>query len=140
MINGNENSQTVLKKFCQTIKIKMENLPYFSLYLVHRQNNAYNILRRLQDFESPLLTLKTMNKNVNMINNDNNGYKIIIHKSYWDINFDEDLYDDPISLNIIYLQAMHDIANGNIIVDNENVRDELNFLQINNQKLEVKFF
>lgn len=140
MINGNENSQTVLKKFCQTIKIRMENLPYFSLYLVHRQKNTFSLLRRLQNFESPLLTLKTLNKNANsMINNEINGYKIIIYKSYWDINFDEDLYDDPVSLNIIYLQAIHDIANGNIIVDDDHVRDELNSLQINNKKLEVKY-
>ncbi|OTF70413.1 PX domain containing protein, partial [Euroglyphus maynei] len=138
MTNGQENSENVLKKICQTIRMNENHIPYFALYLIERiigDNNVedFRMIRRLQNFESPLLTLRTI-RNKMMAANDQN-YMIIIRKSYFDIQLDQDLFNDTVALNCIYLQAVHDIENGHIICNADTIK-RLNHLKMKSDKLE----
>lgn len=139
MTSGQENSENLLKKICQTIGMNAKYVPYFALYLVERFVRDdivtnFRMIRRLQNFESPLLTLRTM---MNKAADNHNKFVIIIRKSYFDIQFDQDLFDDAIALNCIYLQAVHDIENGHIICNNADTLKRLNHLKMNANKLEV---
>lgn len=50
--------------------------------------------------------------------------RIQLRKAYWDISIDQVLYDDPIALNLLYIEAIADIKNEFITVPDE-VQDEL---------------
>lgn len=154
--NGQENSENVLRKFCQTIQMNSNHVPYFALFLIERfimiDNNDndnkpkhFRIIRRLQNFESPLLTLRTIQNGMVTTTNHNhqqhNNIIIIIYKSYFNIEFDQDLFDDQIALNCIFLQTVQDIENGHIVCNDRDTRRRLNHLKIKQDKLEVwKFF
>ncbi|KAH9425260.1 Sorting nexin-17 [Dermatophagoides pteronyssinus] len=138
--NGQENSENVLRKFCQTIQMNSNHVPYFALFLIERfiiDNNDndnkpkhFRIIRRLQNFESPLLTLRTIQNRMH------NNIIIIIYKSYFNIEFDQDLFDDQIALNCIFLQTVQDIENGHIVCNDRETRRRLNHLKMKQDKLE----
>ncbi|GFR78853.1 sorting nexin-17-like, partial [Elysia marginata] len=58
-------------------------------------------VRKLQDFESPCLSLKAANKH--------GVHRIVLRKAYWESSFDEDLLEHKITMNLLYVQANSDI-------------------------------
>ncbi|UXI21377.1 Neural proliferation differentiation and control protein 1 [Sarcoptes scabiei] len=164
-IDAWENTQSVLRKISQKIKLPIEYQSYFALYLVKHHRNLLRIchyldgdhlfneknnedsesyhsnnekkekfllIRKLQNFESPLLTLKTMNRKKyrsNMI------YSIILQKSYLDLRYDEDLFDDPAALNLIYLQTISDIKHRRIIITDSEIENRLKIIQTQSNPL-----
>ena len=135
-INPIENSQMVLKRYAQAVHLDDHSLPYFCLYLVRRIGNDYRVVRRLQNFESPYLTLLTENKRNSGSSLNGAINSIIVRKSYWDCGYDEDLYQNKAALNIIYWQALHEIEKSYVLA-NKDIRSRLTTLQAMGDKIEV---
>ena len=91
-------------------------------------------IRKLSNFESPYLTLYTENER--SVSAGDGTYLILVRKSYWDTNFDEDLYGDKAALNIIYWQALHEVEKGHVLASKE-TRNRLTTLQAMGDKVEV---
>lgn len=88
------------------------------------------VLRKLQDFESPIITQRNMHKM---------GTRIVIGKWYWDVAFDFEMLHDSVALNLLYIQASAEVERGWIPVTEE-LQRRLNTLKERNTKEEVNFF
>lgn len=56
-----DRTEQVLYKACKQINLPTDLIRYFSLYLIKKDNNSeLTIIRKLQDFESPYISLKTV--------------------------------------------------------------------------------
>ncbi|XP_008549065.2 sorting nexin-17 [Microplitis demolitor] len=107
-ISTGDSSSKVLEKVCRHLNLPPEYDSYFSLFIVvENENGDVNILRKLHDFESPLLT----RANINFTN-----VQVVLGKGYWDVNNDSKLMHDPVALNLLYIQAVAEINRGWIIV------------------------
>ena len=135
----NEGSHKILMRYAQAIHLNSEYLPYFTLYLVRRVENDFKTVRLLENFESPFLTLYNENKKLSSGSTSIENYLILIRKSYWDSAFDEDLFGDKVALNIIYLQALHEVEKG-YVEASQPTRNKLTSLQAKGDKIEVDHF
>ena len=128
-----ENSEAVLRRFAKSIQLDDRLLPYFCLYLVRRVENDYQPVRMFQNFESPYLTLCSENQRNQATTF---KYVILVRKSYWDTDYDDDLHQDKAALNIIYWQALHEIEKSYVPASQE-IRNRLTSLQARGDKIEV---
>lgn len=100
-----------------------EYIYYFGLFLIRKDiSGDVTIVRKLMDFESPFISLKT-----------NSECKIIIRKNYWDPQYDLELMHDKIALNLLYIQTLSDVERGWIIASND-IKDQLANLQSRGNK------
>lgn len=60
-----DRSDQVLTKACKQINLPSEYVNYFSLFLIKKEENNVDIviLRKLQDFESPYISHKSIQDN-----------------------------------------------------------------------------
>ncbi|CAH1406339.1 unnamed protein product [Nezara viridula] len=124
--SSNERTYSVLEKVCNQINLPSMYVYYFSLFLIQREENGdLVIIRKLQDFESPYISQKNIKGN----------HRIMLRKSYWDIDYDLELMLDSAALNVIYVQTISDIERG-WIVCNRGVREQLATLQARGAKKE----
>jgi sorting nexin-17 len=70
------------------------------------------------EFESPFISLRTMS-----------NCEIVIRKNYWDIQYDLDLMQDRIAMNLLYIQATSDVEEG-WVTTNAEIRQKLSSLPI----------
>ncbi|KAK4871522.1 hypothetical protein RN001_015646 [Aquatica leii] len=121
-----DRTEQVLLKVCKQIQLPLEYVRYFSLFLIKKEENGdLTILRKLQDFESPYISHKTMQQ----------FQKIVLRTSYWDSNYDLELMTDPVALNLLYVQIVSDIERGWIVCSND-VKMELVQFQARLEKKE----
>lgn len=64
--------------------------------------------------------------------------RIVLRKNYWDTTYDLELLNDPVTLNLLYIQAAAEIRSGWILVTKE-VQHQLENLQKSRSKKEVCF-
>ncbi|OXU28479.1 hypothetical protein TSAR_013359 [Trichomalopsis sarcophagae] len=121
-----ENSGQILKKVCKQIKLDEKLCPYFSLFIVYQDEENFVVLRKLQDFESPIITQRNMHKM---------GTRIVIGKWYWDVAFDFEMLNDSVALNLLYIQANAEVERG-WIPATEELKRRLNTLKERNAKEE----
>lgn len=97
-----DQTEDVLEAVASQIELPDDFVYYFGLYLVKKEADGdMSIIRKLQDFESPHISLKSAN---------NIGYhRIILRKSYWDSTFDEELIGNKVAMNLLYVQAVSDL-------------------------------
>ncbi|XP_043465712.1 sorting nexin-17 isoform X4 [Leptopilina heterotoma] len=107
-VANTDNSKQILKKLCRHIKLPERYDSYFSLFITLQDEDAsVNIIRKLQDFESPVITHKALQRN---------DMKVIFGKWFWDINYDLELMHDPVGLNLLYIQVVAEVERGWIII------------------------
>ncbi|XP_063977165.1 sorting nexin-17 [Diachasmimorpha longicaudata] len=106
-VGTNESTSRVLKKLLRHISLPEYLDRYFALFAIIEGESNANILRRLQDFESPVLTLGNINFP---------AVKLMIGKSYWDPENDLKLIQDSVSLDLLYYQAVAEVNRGWILV------------------------
>ncbi|XP_024940784.1 sorting nexin-17 [Cephus cinctus] len=124
-VSAGENSGQVLRKLCRHIKLPDQYVSYFSLFIMcHEDDGTVNIVRKLQDFESPIITQKNLHAT---------GMRVVLGKSYWDPGYDLELMNDPVAINLLQMQAAAEINRGWIPISSE-MRDRLNHLQDNGDK------
>lgn len=67
LILTTDRTEQVLVKIFKHLNLSLEYMPYFSLFLIKKDNSGdITIIRKLQDFESPYISFKTV-KEVNRI-------------------------------------------------------------------------
>ncbi|XP_059158021.1 sorting nexin-17-like isoform X2 [Physella acuta] len=107
-----DQTEDVMEAVAQQIEIPDDYVHYFSLFLVKKEEDGDNsIVRRLQEFESPYLSLKAANKNA--------VHRIVLRKGYWDTSYDDDLLENKITMNLLYVQANSDIERQWILATKE---------------------
>lgn len=89
-----------------------------------------SVLRRLQDFESPLIT----QENIGSF-----GVKVMLAKGYWNTGFDVELMRDPVGLELLYIQTLSEIEQGCLPVNDE-IRNRLHESLGRGEKREVNNF
>lgn len=100
-ITSTDQTEDVIEAVASQIEIPEEHTYYFSLFLVKREDDHCCIIRKLQDFESPYISLKALNKD--------GPHCIVLRKSYWDMQYDNDLLNNRVTLSLLYTQAVNDI-------------------------------
>ncbi|KAL4218167.1 Sorting nexin-17 [Mactra antiquata] len=101
-IISTDQTEDVLESVASQIDLPDDFVYYFGLYLVKKEGEGLNsIVRKLQDFESPYISLKSAQKN--------GVHRIVLRKSYWDSSFDDELLANKVAMNLLYVQAVSDI-------------------------------
>lgn len=128
-VYSNDRTDIVLDNIANALNLPTQFIPYFCLYIIKREDNNCIPIRRLQNFESPYLTLKSLDSVRNNLN-------VVIRKKYWDSIYDDDLLDNRAALNILYSQTLYDVER-NILQTTKEIRRQLTGLQAKGSKKEV---
>ncbi|XP_067929125.1 sorting nexin-17-like [Watersipora subatra] len=127
-ITSTDQTDLVHEAVCSSISLNDDFVYYFGLYLIKKESTGDNsIVRKLQDFESPYLSLKAANQS--------GVHRLVLRKSFWDTSMDEDLIEDRVAMNLLYVQATSDIDRGWVVADKEQHK-RLAALQQKNSKKE----
>jgi len=103
-ISSTDKTNDVLENALATVGLKPELTYYFGLFLMRNDTSGVLIIRKLQEFECPYISLKRLEKRL--------LYKIVLRKTYWDQAFDDDVSADDIGFKLLKLQAESDVKNG----------------------------
>jgi sorting nexin-17 len=107
-----DQTEDVLEAIAKMIELPDDLVHYFGLFLVRRDEDGdSSIVRQLQDFESPYLSLKAACKN--------ETHRIVLRKRYWDSAFDKDLLENKVTMNLLYVQACNDLERGWVLASKE---------------------
>ncbi|KAL8607681.1 hypothetical protein ACOMHN_039355 [Nucella lapillus] len=105
-IMSTDQTEDVLEAVASQIELPNDLVYYFGLYLVKKEpDDTMAIVRKLQDFESPFISLRTANT-------EGGTNRIVLRKSYWDSAYDDDLLDNKVSLNLLFVQTVSDMDRG----------------------------
>lgn len=126
-ILSTDQTDDVLESVASQIELKDDFVFYFGLFLVKKEGSDSSIVRKLQDFESPYISLKA--------SSEQGVHRIVLRKGYWDPSYDDDLLDDRIAMNLLYVQAVSDIERGWTLPTKEQSK-QLEVLKQRNSKKE----
>ncbi|XP_076039962.1 sorting nexin-17-like [Oratosquilla oratoria] len=115
----------VLEKVCSHINLPCDMVYYFALFLIKKEENDLTVVKRLQDFESPYISQKCVK----------GLHRIVLRKNYWDSSIDEEVMEDRVGLNLLYVQTVADVERGWILASRE-VQRQLAALQAKGAKRE----
>ncbi|XP_052225977.1 sorting nexin-17-like isoform X2 [Dreissena polymorpha] len=124
-----DQTEDVLESVASQIDLPEDFVYYFGLYLVCKEasDGEMTIVRKLQDFESPYISLKSATKQ--------GVHRIVLRKSYWDSSFDDELLANKVTMNLLYVQAVNDIERRWVITTKEQ-QEHLKSLQQKGSKRE----
>ncbi|XP_076178901.1 sorting nexin 17 [Ptiloglossa arizonensis] len=126
-VSSGDYSGIVLKKVYKHLKLPEQYYLYFALFIVAQdEGNSVYLLRKLQDFESPFITIK----HIHTI-----GSRVVLGKNYWDVGYDLELMNNTVAMNLLYIQVVAEIQRGWISVTDE-LKDRLTILQNQENKKE----
>lgn len=125
-VSTGDNSNEVIQKICKHLRLVEKYHIYFTLFILAQDGNNVHLLRKLQDFESPFIT----NKNLRTI-----GTRVVLVKNYWDIEYDFELMNDTVALNLLYIQAVAEVQRGWVLA-NDDIQIRLTALQKCDKKRE----
>ncbi|KAK9306931.1 hypothetical protein QLX08_002559 [Tetragonisca angustula] len=121
-----DHSGSVLEVY-KNLRLSEQYYSYFVLFIVAQdETNGIHLLRKLQNFESPFITIK----HLHII-----GSKIVLGKNYWDVEYDLKLMNDEVAMNLLYIQAIAEIHWGWILITDE-LKNQLTDLQKHGKKKE----
>eukprot|EP00043_Microstomoeca_roanoka_P003587 m.44689 g.44689 ORF g.44689 m.44689 type:complete len:489 (-) comp12122_c0_seq5:134-1600(-) len=95
-----DQTDDVLEDTCKELGLKEDFTFYFALYLM--TSDLKRTIRRLQDFETPVISLQRAGP----------GHVIQLRKAYLNPVVEKDLLQDDIALNLAYIQAAQELKNG----------------------------
>ncbi|ESO85974.1 hypothetical protein LOTGIDRAFT_235573 [Lottia gigantea] len=131
-INSTDQTDDVLECVAGEIHIPDDFVYYFGLYLVKKEHGGENsIVRKLQEFESPFISLRSANKDC--------VHRIVLRKSYWDSSFDDELLDNKITMNLLYVQTLNDIERQWILASKDQVKHLASLQERGSKKEYVRF-
>ncbi|ELU18303.1 hypothetical protein CAPTEDRAFT_150546 [Capitella teleta] len=127
-ILSTDQTDDVLETVASQIELMDDFVYYFGLFLIRKESGSENtIVRKLQEFESPFISLKAANRSAT--------HRIVLRKSFWDPSFEDDLMGDRIAMNLLYVQAVSDLERGWVWAPKDQQR-QLNTLQQRGSKKE----
>lgn len=101
-IMSTDQTEDVLETVASQLELPDEFTYYFTLYLVQKEEDGdSSIVRKLQEFESPYISLKYANKI--------GSHRIVLRKGFWDLSYEDDLLGNKIAMNLLYVQAVNDV-------------------------------
>lgn len=109
-ILSTHQTDDVLETAASVINIPPDLTYFFGLYLVEDPSGK-EVVRRLQEFESPYISLLRAREP------EGSQQCIMLARAYWDVRMDGILAGNPVTLNLLYMQAINDVKNGWIVVD-----------------------
>eukprot|EP01147_Barroeca_monosierra_P005267 gene5267-7046_t len=112
-----DQTDDVLETVCSVLDLDADLTYYFGLYLVDDLDGKV-IVRKLQDFESPYISLDRAEPH----------QKIQLRKAYWNTSLDTVLMDNPVALNLLYIETITEMKIGHII-PTEDAADKLQDLR-----------
>lgn len=119
-------SLKVLKKALNTIDLPENLHKYFCLYLIREENGKMRIVKKLMEFmESPYITQKHNYKDC----------KIVVRTNYWDRQWDDEIMENEVGLNLLMIETSVDLEN-NWITAPESVKNQLSVFQTKGMKRE----
>ncbi|OAD60529.1 Sorting nexin-17 [Eufriesea mexicana] len=126
-VSTGDHSGSVLKKVYKHLRLFDKYYSYFALFIVVQDEaNSVHLLRKLQNFESPFVTIK----HLHII-----GSRVVLGKNYWDIGYDFKLMNNEVAMNLLYIQAVAEIQWGWISITDE-LKNQLTVLQKHGKKKE----
>ncbi|XP_060819635.1 sorting nexin-17 [Bombus pascuorum] len=126
-VSTGDHSGSVLEKVYKSLRLPEEYYSYFVLFIVaHDEANSVHLLRKLQNFESPFITIK----HLHVI-----GSKVVLGKNYWDVGYDLKIMDNEVAMNLLYIQTVAEINWGWIPITDE-LRNKLTVLKKHGKKKE----
>ncbi|XP_026473374.1 sorting nexin-17 [Ctenocephalides felis] len=97
------SAPAVLNKVCEDLGLQKEFVDNFSLYLARiLKDGELELVRRLQAFEAPHLSLRQVHKDCN----------VHLRRSYWDAVLDDRILSSNVALGLLYVQAVGDVERG----------------------------
>ncbi|EDQ91616.1 uncharacterized protein MONBRDRAFT_15069, partial [Monosiga brevicollis MX1] len=102
-IMSTDQTEDVLETVAGFIELPTAMTYFFGLYLVDDIDGKV-VIRKLQDFESPFISLMRAEPH----------QKIQLRKAYYNIQLDQLLWNNPIALNLLYIEAITELKNGHI--------------------------
>lgn len=66
------------------------------------------------------------------------GTRIVLRRNYWDTAYDLELLNDPVALNLLYVQTAAEIRGGWIPITDKELRDRLESLERSENEEEVR--
>ncbi|XP_033100684.1 sorting nexin-17-like [Anneissia japonica] len=112
-IMSTDQAEDVLEAVASKIELPDQFVYYFGLYLVKKdESTAGSIVRKIHDFESPYISLSSSK----------GPHRIVVRKSYWDPVFDDDLKEDRVAMNLLFIQAVSDVDRGWVSANKEQLR------------------
>uniref|UniRef100_A0A1I8H4Y7 Sorting nexin-17 n=2 Tax=Macrostomum lignano TaxID=282301 RepID=A0A1I8H4Y7_9PLAT len=108
-----DRTDDVLEAFAKTAGLSERFAYYFGLFLVATGASGQPaVLRRLQDFELPCVSLAAAQQEAE-------SARLVVRKAFWDSLLENELYDEPAALRLLYAQACADLDNGWILPSRE---------------------
>ena len=145
-------TQDVIERVCLQLGILDQHISHFGLFLVQRaesnmrpglnngpvasgekfqsntSNNQMTLVKKLQDYESPYISLKS-----HPVSAMGHKLKLMLRKACWDSRIDSELFRHKGSLNVLYFQTLSDVERGWISADPE-TRKQLGSMQARGAK------
>ena len=103
-ICSTDKTNEVLESIVCTLGLKPELTYYFGLFLMKKEKKCYSIIRKLQEFECPYISLKRLRERL--------MYKIVLRKAYWDQSIDDEVLSDAVGFKLLSVQAESDLSVG----------------------------
>eukprot|EP00048_Salpingoeca_helianthica_P021687 m.13786 g.13786 ORF g.13786 m.13786 type:complete len:552 (-) comp6285_c0_seq2:391-2046(-) len=103
-----DQTDDILEDACKHIGLAEDLTYFFGLFLVQDNGADGRVVRRLQEFESPYISLERVDKAT---------HKLMIRRAYWEPSADAALFKDAVAVNMIYVQAAADLKQGRINPD-----------------------
>uniref|UniRef100_A0A6A7FSN0 Sorting nexin-17 n=2 Tax=Hirondellea gigas TaxID=1518452 RepID=A0A6A7FSN0_9CRUS len=135
IINGTDamQSQHLLQKVCNQISLSLELMNDFALFIVRKKDNELRLVKKLQNFECPYISLKSLR----------GSHRIVLRKNYWvSSSFycdEERVISDLVGLGLVYGQVVAEVQFGWLLVSDEQ-HQILAQLQASGQKREYLKF
>ncbi|CAD5113524.1 DgyrCDS2686 [Dimorphilus gyrociliatus] len=120
-------TEQVMSAAANEIGLAEEYMAYFGLFLVKLVDDRQILVRPLQEFESPYISLRNASEKY--------SHRIIFRKSFWDASYEDALMEDRICLNLLFCQAVSDLKQGWIEGSADQIA-QLKTLQQKNSKKE----
>ncbi|XP_018013479.1 sorting nexin-17 [Hyalella azteca] len=122
-------TQHLLQLVCQQIGLPCELMNYFALYLVKKQDSELTLVKKLQNFECPYISQKSMR----------GSHRIVLRRNYWvcagDSAVEDHVLSHPVGLGLVYGQVVAEVQCGWVLATPEQHR-ALAQLQARGQKKE----
>lgn len=97
-----DSSSLILERLHEKLDVPNYIIRHFGLFIVTKSStNPYKVLRWLQEFECPSISLHYASKS-----SGKKPLKIILRRNYWDIELDKQLCLDRSASKLLYSQAL----------------------------------
>eukprot|EP00039_Didymoeca_costata_P004994 m.77467 g.77467 ORF g.77467 m.77467 type:complete len:437 (-) comp12625_c0_seq2:99-1409(-) len=126
-----DQTDEILERVCEEIGLDQKYTYYFGLFMVKTfEEKSNKVMRVLQHFESPYIALQRER---------GENHRIEIRKAIWDTSIEEEIIEDKVALNLLYVEAVQNIKARTIVVPKAD-RETLSTLKSEGSKLEFVQF